>query len=94
MTNLFMKGSIPGGDMMNYEAILAEIMADERYQKNILWGFPRSGHPEGTIKAHIDELEENLEQLSPRLSTLESARIRLLIHTHDTFKARPKVAWL
>lgn len=76
--------------MMNYEAILAAIMADERYQKNIGWGFPRPGHPEGTVKAHIDELEENLETLGPRLSQLEISRIRLLIHTHDTFKGEAK----
>jgi hypothetical protein len=75
---------------MNYEQILIEIMANERYQNGIRWGKPRSGHPEGTIAAHIAELEENLERLSSRLSGDESAKIRLLIHTHDTFKGEAK----
>ena len=74
--------------MMNpHEQILAKIQADQRYQRNIQWGQPRSGHPEGTIRAHIQELEENLEQLRLRLSDDDVRKLRILIHTHDTFKA-------
>jgi len=69
-----------------YEQILAEIQADQRYQRNIQWGTPRPGHPEGAIRQHIEEIEENLEQLRPRLSSDETWKLRLLIHTHDTFK--------
>jgi hypothetical protein len=46
--------------------IVERIMADSRYQKNIDDGAPRSGHPEGKVKFHIAELEENLEKLVPR----------------------------
>lgn len=73
---------------------LKSLQADSRYQSQLDWGRPRSGHPEGTIRAHIEELEHNLSRLSPRLSSREIDRIRLLIHVHDTFKAeaRPGVA--
>lgn len=75
---------------MNYDELLARVMADERYQRGIRWGMPRRGHPEGTIKAHIDELEENLTLIGPRLTATEQAPIRLLIHCHDTFKGDAK----
>ena len=45
----------------SYEAdmkdIIEKIMADPRYRKNIEYGEPRSGHPEGKVKQHIADLE-------------------------------------
>ena len=68
--------------------ILERIMADPRYQKNIEYGEPRAGHPEGKIKFHIAELEENLEKLvSHGISEEQFWRLKFLIHVHDTFKA-------
>jgi hypothetical protein len=68
--------------------IVEKIMADPRYQKNIEYGEPRSGHPEGKIKFHIAELEENLEKLAARgISEEQYWKLKLLIHVHDTFKA-------
>jgi len=72
--------------MCDYAAALDSIRRDPRYQRNLAWGRPRKGHPEGTIAAHIAELERNLEQLRPKLSDEEAAKLRLLIHVHDTFK--------
>jgi hypothetical protein len=71
----------------DYEGILKSILSDPRYRKNILWGEPRPGHPEGTIQAHIQHLEENLERLRPKLAPEEYWRLKVLIHVHDTFKA-------
>lgn len=65
-------------------------MADERYQRNLDWGKPRSGHPEGTVRAHIAEIEQNLERLKSRLSDTDYAKLKLVIHTHDSFKAEAK----
>ena len=62
------------------------VVADPRYQANLNWGEARPGHPEGTIRAHIAELEQNLEALKPKLSDGEDWKLKLLIHTHDTFK--------
>jgi len=70
----------------DYAAILAAIQHDPRYQDNLGWGESRPGHPEGTVQAHIQELERNLDALQDQLTTEEIGRVRLLIHTHDTFK--------
>ncbi|HEX6963460.1 MAG TPA: hypothetical protein VF175_16455 [Lacipirellula sp.] len=72
--------------MFDYEAILAEIVRDPRYAKNLDWGVPRHGHPEGSIRNHIADLEANLAVLRPKLSDVDCWKLRLLIHTHDTFK--------
>ena len=48
--------------------IVKQVIADPRYQRNIEYGEPRSGHPEGRVKYHIAELEENLDDLAPRIS--------------------------
>jgi hypothetical protein len=69
------------------QTALDSIQADARYQRNIAWGAPRPGHPEGSLHAHIVELEENLARLAPLLDRVEILKLRLLIHTHDTFKA-------
>src|SRR4051812_5021505 len=66
--------------------LLDQIQADERYQANLDWGQPRSGHPEGTVRAHLLELEENLATLRRRLRADEVDSLRVLIHVHDTFK--------
>jgi hypothetical protein len=75
---------------MNYEDILQRIQRDPAYLANLDWGEPRSGHPEGSIRRHIADLEENLARLRPRLSDGESWKLRLLIHSHDTFKPDAK----
>ncbi len=67
--------------------IIAQVIADPRYQKNIEFGEPRSGHPEGKVKFHIAELEASLEKLAPRISDEQYWKLKFLIHVHDTFKA-------
>jgi hypothetical protein len=68
--------------------IVARIIADPRYQRNIDYGEPRSGHPEGQVKYHIAELEQNLEKLASHgISEEQYWKLKFLIHVHDTFKA-------
>lgn len=68
--------------------IVKKIISDSRYQKNIEYGKPRAGHPEGKVKNHILELEENLEKLALRgISEQDYWKLKFLIHVHDTFKA-------
>jgi hypothetical protein len=74
----------------DYRRAFEAVVADPEYLANLDWGEPRSGHPEGTIRAHIAELERNLKILQPRLSELEVWKLKLLIHTHDTFKPDAK----
>ena len=72
--------------MPSLASILALITDDPRYQRNVAWGEPRAGHPEGTIAAHIRDLERNLDRLRGKLTDDQVARLRILIHVHDTFK--------
>jgi hypothetical protein len=78
----------------DYRAAYEAVVKDPRYQGNLDWGEARSGHPEGSVRAHIVEIEQNLESLRARLSDIEYWKLKLLIHTHDTFKseAHPGVA--
>lgn len=71
---------------MNYETILHAVQADERYLRNLDWGKPRHGHPESTLRAHIEELESNLNRLTHKLPPDAPAKLRLLIHVHDICK--------
>jgi hypothetical protein len=73
--------------MTDYRTIFERITADPRYLANLDWGEPRKGHPEGTVRAHIAELEANLDALRLKLSESDCWKLRILIHTHDTFKA-------
>jgi hypothetical protein len=70
------------------QQVYDNILNDARYQKNILWGKPRNGHPEGTILAHINELEKNLSKLAERDPFVKThyMTFKVLIHVHDTFK--------
>jgi hypothetical protein len=68
---------------------LEKITADPRYIKNIEYGEPRPGHPEGKVRYHLAELEANLEVLKPRLAHADDYwKLKFLIHVHDTFKAQ------
>lgn len=79
------------GEMeFDYRAVLEQVKQDPVYQKNIGLGEPRPGHPEGTIQAHIEELEDNLAQLQAKLSENEIDILRLMIHVHDTLKPDAK----
>jgi hypothetical protein len=72
--------------MIDYQAAFGAIIQDPRYQKNLDWGEARPGHPEGTVRAHIAEIERNLEAFRPRFSEADYWKLRVLLHTHDTFK--------
>ena len=72
--------------MLDYKQIFDAITSDPRYQRNLDWGEARPGHPEGTVRAHIAELDRNLESLRHKLSEWDYWRLRVIIHSHDTFK--------
>lgn len=67
--------------------VFEKIVTDPRYQRNLDWGKARRGHPEGAVRAHIAELEQNLEALKDKLSEDKYWKLKVLVHTHDTFKA-------
>lgn len=67
--------------------VLERIVSDPCYVKNVEYGEPRPGHPEGKVKNHIAELEQNLERLAARITEARYWKLKFLIHVHDTFKA-------
>jgi hypothetical protein len=73
--------------MTDYARIFYAITNDPRYLRNLDWGEVRPGHQEGTVRAHISEIERNLDFLRPKLAESDYWKLRLLVHTHDTFKA-------
>ena len=50
--------------MADYKQIFDAITSDPRYQRNLDWGDARPGHPEATVRAHIAEVDRNLEMLT------------------------------
>lgn len=77
-----------GYNQANMKDILEKIKADPRYQRNIEYGEPRSGHPEGKVKFHIADLEANLELLRKKgIGEDDYWKLKFMIHVHDSFKA-------
>lgn len=77
--------------MPDYRKAFEAVLRDPRYQANLDWGKARRGHPEGTVRAHIAELEAKLETLRGELGDDDYWKLKLLIHTHDSFKAEAQV---
>lgn len=73
-----------------FELALWRIRRSPAYRQAITWGSPRPGHPEGTIARHIEELESLTAAIPEPMSRRELARLRLLIHVHDTFKGNAR----
>lgn len=76
--------------MILMKDILEKIKRDPRYLKNIEFGEPRPGHPEGKVKFHIRDLENNLELLWTQGKVPDRTaywKLKFLIHVHDAFKA-------
>ncbi len=72
---------------MNFYDANYNIQMDPVFLENIKWGKPRSGHDEGTIHAHIDELCRNLEEVNgDDISDEDKNKLLFLILVHDTFK--------
>ena len=75
-----------------WKDIYERVISDPRYLNNILYGKPRPGHAEGSVKAHIEELQDILEYLNHRYSFPEEIywKLCVLVHVHDSFKADAK----
>jgi hypothetical protein len=76
--------------VIDYREIFEVVVSDSRYLANLDWGEVRAGHPEGTVRAHVAELEGNLERLRVRLTEEEYWKLRVLVHVHDSFKAEAR----
>ena len=69
----------------NLETELERRIADDpAWREGAEWGRPRHGHPEGTIKAHVAAVLDNVEGFYGDDPLREKLRLIALIH--DTFK--------
>ncbi|MGB3801399.1 MAG: hypothetical protein WA952_16395 [Lewinella sp.] len=72
-------------DLLQPETELeARFLEDEEFRRGLTWGLPRYGHPEGTIWAHIQEVNENIDALPVDAETRR--KLRTICWVHDTFK--------
>ena len=42
-------------------AVEHQIVADPEWQRGVLWGTPRPGHPEGQVVHHIEDVLQNVD---------------------------------
>lgn len=79
-------GSSKDNRFMN--TILYRVLEHPRYLDGVQYGYPRRGHDEGTIAAHIIQLMVNLDILraAGRVTPEEYDKLAILAHSHDTFK--------
>ena len=60
------------------------VAGDPRLVENLAWGEPRTGHPEGSIAAHVEDLLEKLEAAVQRADALcEEMRLLTLASSAD-----------
>ncbi len=62
------------------------LSADPLLQEGLAWGKPRSGHPEGSVGAHVADLLTTIEQWGETGKRREE--LRLLALVHDSLKNR------
>ncbi|MCI5083487.1 MAG: HD domain-containing protein [Saprospiraceae bacterium] len=61
-----------------------KLIRQPTFQKGLLWGVPRYGHPEGAIYKHVQEVYQNIDQLE--IDPTTRFQLRIIALTHDTFK--------
>lgn len=62
----------------------ASFLEDTEFCRGLQWGVPRYGHPEGSIMAHIVEVNANIDRLPVDAETRR--KLRIICWVHDTFK--------
>jgi len=67
-------------------ALEASFLKDAEFCRGLVWGVPRFGHPEGTIWAHILEVNDNIDRLPIDAETRRKLRIICWVNRK---KARP-----
>ena len=68
-----------------------QLADDPVIQRGLGWGEPRSGHPEGSVEAHVAELLQRIEEWGE--SEPRRSELRFLAIVHDALKYRVR-SWL
>jgi hypothetical protein len=62
------------------------LIADPELHEGLAWGKPRSGHPEGSVGAHVADLLETVDRWGE--TGRRRAELRFLALVHDSMKYR------
>ncbi len=76
--------SDPDGIVRPETPLERAICADPAWRAGVAWGEPRSGHPEGTVIAHVGDVLANVDRVA--LGAADRERLRLAALVHDAFK--------
>jgi hypothetical protein len=68
-----------------------QLIADPELQEGLSWGKPRSGHPEGSVGAHVADLLDTVDRWNE--TGRRRAELRFLALVHDSMKYRVR-EWL
>jgi hypothetical protein len=69
----------------------SRLIADPELRDGLAWGRPRSGHPEGSVGAHVADLLETIDRWGEAGD--RRAELRFLALVHDALKYRVR-DWL
>ena len=67
------------------------LLADPDLREGLAWGKPRSGHPEGSVGAHVADLVRTIDRWGEKGT--RRAELRFLALVHDSMKCRVR-GWL
>jgi hypothetical protein len=67
------------------------LLADPELREGLAWGKPRSGHPEGSVGAHVADLLGTIDRWGEQGT--RRAELRFLALVHDSMKCRVR-GWL
>jgi len=67
-------------------ALERAVMSEPELLAGLAWGKPRSGHPEGSVGAHVAQLLGELDRMD--VSAEQRAQLRFIALVHDSFKYR------
>jgi hypothetical protein len=67
------------------------LISDPELREGLAWGKPRSGHPEGSVGAHVADLLETIDRWGE--TGERRAELRFLAIVHDAMKYRVR-EWL
>jgi hypothetical protein len=78
-------GFVPEGDLER------SLITDPELREGLAWGKPRSGHPEGSVAAHVADLLRTIDRWGE--TGERRAELRFLALVHDSMKYRVR-DWL
>ena len=64
------------------------VLEDPVLQKGLAWGKPRSGHPEGTVGAHVADLLETIDRWGETGERREDLRFMAIVHDSLKYKVQ------